>query len=69
LAEASEPSGISFQPMKQPRRNSAFNRTLNVLAWVLIALLVGATLWTIQWAAHQPKVHSIWGEPSETPLT
>jgi len=52
----------------KPLENSAFKRTLNVLAWVLIAVLLAATLWWVQWAAKQPKVHSIWGEPSETPL-
>jgi hypothetical protein len=52
----------------KPPRNSAFKRTLNVLAWVLIAVLQAATLWWVQWAAKQPKVHSIWGEPSEAPL-
>jgi len=40
-----------------------------VLAWVLIALLLAATLWAVQWAAKQPKVHSIWGEPSDKPLS
>ena len=48
---------------------SVVKRTLNALAWVLIALLVVATLWAVLWAAKQPKVHSIWGEPSEKPLT
>jgi len=56
--------------MKQPHhQSSAFKRILNVLAWVLIALLLAATLWAVQWAAKQPKVHSIWGEPSDKPLT
>ena len=48
---------------------SVFKRTLNVLTWVLIALLVAATLWAVLWAARQPKVHSIWGEAPEKPLT
>ena len=50
-------------------RPSVVKRTLNALAWVLIALLLAATLWVVQWAAKQPRVHSIWGEPSEKPLT
>ena len=54
--------------MEQPHhRPSVVKRTLNALAWVLIALLLAATLWTVLWAAKQPKVHSIWGEPSEKP--
>ena len=40
-----------------------------MLAWILIALLLAATLWAVQWAAKQPRVHSIWGEPSEKPIT
>jgi len=52
----------------KPRHNPVLKRILSVLAWGLIALLLAATLWAVQWAAHQPKVHSIWGEPSETPL-
>jgi hypothetical protein len=56
--------------MKQPHhQSSVFKRTLNALAWVLIALLLAATLWVVQWAAKQPRVHSIWGEPSDKPLT
>jgi hypothetical protein len=50
-----------------PQR-SVLKRTLNVLAWVLIAVLAAATLWGVRWAAHQPRVHSISGEPSETPV-
>ena len=49
-------------------RASAVVRTLNVLAWVLIALLLAATLWAARWAAHRPEIHSIWGGSSETPL-
>jgi hypothetical protein len=41
----------------------------NVLAWVLIALLLAATLWAVMWAGKKPRVHSIWGEPSDVPLT
>jgi hypothetical protein len=37
--------------------------------WVLIAVMLAATLWAIQWAAHQPNVHSIWGDSSDKPLT
>jgi hypothetical protein len=44
-------------------------RILNTLIWLLIALLAGATMWAIGWASHQPKVHSIWGEPSAKPIT
>jgi hypothetical protein len=56
--------------MKQPHhQSSVFKKTLNVLAWILIALLLAATLWAVQWAAKQPKVHSIWGEPSDSPIT
>ena len=48
--------------------NAGLRATLNVLAWVLIAGLVAATLlWTV-WAGHQPRPHSVWGEPSEKPL-
>lgn len=56
--------------MKQPQyRSSIVKKTLNVLAWVLIAVLLVATLWAFVWAGHQPKVHSIWGDPSEKPLS
>ena len=56
--------------MEQPHHKpSVVKRTLNALAWVLIALLLAATLWAVLWAAKQPRVHSIWGEPSEKPLT
>ena len=56
--------------MEQPHHKpSVVKRTLNALTWVLIALLLAATLWTVLWAAKQPRVHSIWGEPSEKPLT
>jgi hypothetical protein len=56
--------------MKQPlHQSSVFKRALNVLAWILIALLLAATLWAVQWAAKQPRVHSIWGEPSDSPIT
>jgi len=41
-----------------------FRKTLSVLAWVLIALLLAATLWAMQWASRQPAVHSIWGASS-----
>jgi hypothetical protein len=52
-----------------PHQNSPLKRTLNVLAWVLIGLLLAATLWAVQWASKPPRVHSIRGEPSEKPLT
>jgi hypothetical protein len=56
--------------MKQPHhQTSVFKKILNVLTWILIALLLAATLWAVQWAAKQPKVHSIWGEPSDSPIT
>ena len=56
--------------MKQPHhQSSVFKKTVNVLAWILIALLLAATLWAVQWAAKQPKVHSILGEPSDSPIT
>ena len=56
--------------MKQPHhQSSVFKKALNVLVWILIALLLAATLWAVQWAAKQPGVHSIWGEPSDSPLT
>ena len=56
--------------MKQPlHETSLLTKLLNVLAWVLIAALLVATLFAVQWAARQPKVHSIWGEPSEKPLS
>jgi hypothetical protein len=41
---------------------------MNILCWVLIAVLAAATLRWIVWANHQPRPHSIWGEPSEKPL-
>lgn len=44
-------------------------KTVNALSWVLIGLLLAGTLWAVLWAAKQPRVHSIWGEPSEKPLT
>ncbi len=56
--------------MRQPSpQSSRLKRMLSVLAWVLIGLLLGATLWAVRWAAKQPKPHSIWGEPSDKPLT
>ena len=56
--------------MDQPHhQRSALKRILNALIWVLIALLLAATLWAVVWAGKQPKVHSIWGEPSDVPLT
>ena len=56
--------------MRQPHhQNSVFTRTLNVLTWVLIAVLLAATLWWVHWAAKQPRVHSIWGDPSDSPIT
>jgi len=51
------------------RQRSVLKRILNVLSWVLIALLLAATLWAVMWAGKQPRVHSIWGEPSDVPLT
>ena len=48
--------------------NSRVRGVMNVLAWALIAALTVATLvWTV-WASHQPRPHSVWGEPSEKPL-
>jgi len=48
--------------------NTRLQAVLNILCWVLIALLAVATLrWTV-WASHQPRPHSVWGEPSEKPL-
>ena len=56
--------------MERPyHQTSVLKRTLNVLAWALIALLLVATLWAVQWARKQPTVHSIWGDPSDQPLT
>jgi hypothetical protein len=35
-------------------------RNLNILSWVVIALLFVVTgIWTI-WVSHQPRKHSIW---------
>lgn len=56
--------------MNQPHpHRSALKRIFNVLTWVLIALLLAATLWAVVWARKQPRVHSIRGEPSDVPLT
>jgi hypothetical protein len=44
-------------------------KTLDALLWVLIALLLLGTLWAVRWAGLQPKVHTIWGEPSDKPIT
>jgi hypothetical protein len=41
--------------MKFRKRSSA-----NVLAWVLLAILAGATAAWVVWAARQPEVPSIW---------
>lgn len=52
-------------------RNSKprFRAVINILAWVLIAgLAISTLLWTV-WASHQPRPHSVWGEPSDKPLT
>ncbi len=51
---------------QQHRQDSVFKITLGVLAWLLIALLLAATLWAVQWAAKQPSVHSIWGESADS---
>jgi hypothetical protein len=32
-------------------------------------LLLAATLWAYLWAGRQPRVHSIWGDPPEKPLS
>jgi hypothetical protein len=45
-----------------------FQAAMNILCWVLIALLAVATLRWIGWANDQPRPHSVWGEPSEKPL-
>jgi hypothetical protein len=50
-------------------RGSGVRRTINGLLWALIAILLAATFWAIQWASHQPAVHSIWGEPSQKPIS
>jgi hypothetical protein len=42
---------------------------MNILAWVLIAGLAIATFFWTVWASHQPRPHSVWGEPSEKPLS
>ena len=34
-----------------------------------VGLLLVATVWAVLWARKQPAVHSIWGEPSDQPLT
>ena len=44
-------------------------KTIDALLWVLIALLLLGTLWAVRWASQQPKVHTIWGEPSDKPIT
>jgi hypothetical protein len=44
-------------------------KTIDALLWVLIALLLLGTLWAVRWGARQPRVHSIWGEPSDKPIT
>jgi len=50
------------------RHSSTRVRAVNILSWVLIAVLAVATLlWTV-WASHQPRTHSTWGEPSQKPL-
>ena len=46
---------------------SIAKKILNVLGWVLIAVLLIATLIGMIWAGYQPKVHSIRGEPSDKP--
>jgi hypothetical protein len=38
----------------------------DALAWALIGILIVALLIGMAWANRQPKVHSIWGEASET---
>ena len=50
-------------------QTSVVRRTLNVLAWILIGLLLVATVWALLWAWKQPAVNSIWGDPSNQPLT
>ena len=55
--------------MEHHNQKSALKRTLDVLGWVLIFVLLAATLWGVHWASKQPKVHSIWGEPSDSHIT
>jgi hypothetical protein len=40
-------------------------KIIDALFWVFIALLLLGTLWAVRWAGHQPKTHTIWGEPSD----
>jgi len=48
--------------------NTRRKASMNILCWLLIALLAAATLRWIAWGSHQPRPHSVWGEPSEKPL-
>ncbi len=61
-------SPIPVQAYNANAMNNRVRGMMNILCWVLIALLAVATLsWTV-WASHQPRPHSIWGEPPEKPL-
>jgi hypothetical protein len=41
---------------------------MNILCWLLIAVLAAATLRWVVWASDQPRPHTIWGELSKKPL-
>lgn len=57
---------LLHEMLKPP--HTRLRTVMNVLAWALIAgLIVSTSLWVV-WASHQPRPHSMWGEPSEKPL-
>jgi len=75
LSAAPVKSGLSMAILSEtrsdvqlPAMNTRLQAVVDILCWVLIALLVAATMRWIVWGSHQPRPHTIWGEPSEKPL-
>lgn len=43
-------------------------RTLNIVIWVVIAILaIGTGVWSL-WASHQPGTHSIWAPDTDSSI-
>jgi hypothetical protein len=48
--------------------NSRVREVFTAMSWVLIGVLVAATLLWMLWANQQPNVPSVWGGASGKPL-
>jgi hypothetical protein len=48
--------------------NARSRAVMNILAWLLIAALVVATVIWIGWSRHQPRPDPVLAEPSDDPL-